>query len=144
LPPNSEQGEFSLHRKASWANDLFKSKVPCLHWFLFENVACRLRVGKVDLGICQYGNVIESYGLQSLRKGLVMANDDEVYVDRYGASVPGTTLVNNGASIPMIQSISGQRGGSTPIQVIAPPVQQSQASQESQADVSVVSSNQGK
>ena len=65
-----------------------------------------------------------------LGKGLVMANADDVTVVRHGASVPGTTLVNNGASIPVMQSIPGQRGASVPAtQAVNQPAQQAQAKQ---------------
>lgn len=69
--------------------------------------------------------------LYSLSKGLVMANDD-VSVDRYGASIPENMLVNNGASIPMIQGVLAkgellQGGASVPtIQAISRPIQQPQ------------------
>lgn len=82
---------------------------------------------------------MEPNGLESLWKGLVVAKDEDVSVDLYGAYVNPPEKLNAGASIPKMQTVWEQRGASIPaIQAVNQPSQQQHVSQPN------ASSNTGK
>lgn len=72
-----------------------------------------------------------------------MANDEDVSVDQYAASINPLEKVNAGASVPMMSGLWELGATVNPIQSVNQPTQQPQAAPQPQANQDTSASNSG-